>query len=312
MKKILNLFLLLSLFGFLSCNAQRMMEKLDRGLVAIPAGQDSTFLSWRMLTDDPESIAFNLYRNGELINENPLITTNYLDLSPEKNAKYKIHIVVNGKETAEPDSEMAVWSEGFLEIPLQTPVGYSPNDASVGDLDGDGQYELVIHMTGKGHDNSHTGLTTDPIFHAYEMDGTLLWTINLGKNIREGAHYTQFMVYDLDGDGKAEVAMKTADGTVDGQGKVIGDATADWVERDKDSRLYGRILSGPEYFTIFDGETGGALATTNYIPERGQLDGWGGVGGNGNNDSYGNRVDRFLAGVAYLDGHLPSVIRMSG
>jgi rhamnogalacturonan endolyase len=138
------------------------------------------------------------------------------------------------------------------------------------------------------------------------MEGTLLWTINIGKNIREGAHYTQFMVYDLDGDGKAEIAMKTADGTIDGKGKVIGDSTKDYRNKD------GKILDGPEYFTIFNGLTGAAMATTNYIPARGDVGGWGGGGGNGGNDRSGNRVDRFLACVAYLDGKLPSVVMCRG
>src|SRR5207237_10410699 len=140
----------------------------------------------------------------------------------------------------------------YLAVPLQTPPGYAPNDASVGDLDGDGEYEIVLHQAGRGHDNSQAGETDPPILQAYRLDGRLLWTINLGKNIREGAHYTQFMVYDLDGDGRAEVAMKTADGTVDGTGAVIGDRKADW----RNPRGY--ILDGPEYLTVFDGRTGKA------------------------------------------------------
>ncbi len=145
---------------------------------------------------------------------------------------------------------------------LQTPAGYAPNDASVGDLDGDGEYEIILHQTGRAKDNSQAGITDPPIFQAYKMNGTLLWTINLGKNIREGAHYTQFMVYDLDGDGRAEIAMKTADGSMDAKGKIIGDSSKDW----RNERGY--ILSGPEYLTIFDGLTGAALATTAYIPAR--------------------------------------------
>ena len=174
------------------------------------------------------------------------------------------------------------------------------------DLDGDGDYEIVIHMAGRGRDNASNGPTDPPILHAYKRDGTLLWSINLGKNIREGAHYTQFMVYDLDGDGKAEVACKTADGTVDGKGRPIGDPSANHVNAN------GKILSGPEYFTIFDGPTGSALATSAYLPPRGDLGGWGGVGGNGGNDRSGNRADRFLACVAYLDGRLPSVVMCRG
>lgn len=141
-------------------------------------------------------------------------------------------------------------------------------------------------------------MTDEPIFEAYKLNGTFLWRINLGKNIREGAHYTQFMVYDLDGDGKAEFACKTADGTVDGKGKVIGDANADY----RNSRGY--ILDGPEFLTIFDGRSGAELATTDYIPPRGNVSDWG--------DDNGNRVDRFLACIAYLDGQRPSLIMCRG
>jgi rhamnogalacturonan endolyase len=141
-------------------------------------------------------------------------------------------------------------------------------------------------------------MTDPPILEAYKLDGTFLWRINLGKNIREGAHYTQFMVYDLDGDGKAEVACKTADGTIDGKGKVIGDPNADY----RSSRGY--ILDGPEFLTIFDGKTGAELVTTDYIPPRGNVTGWG--------DDYGNRVDRFLACIAYLDGQRPSLVMCRG
>ena len=163
-----------------------------------------------------------------------------------------------------------------------------------------------MHQAGRGRDNASRGTTDPPILEAYKLDGTLLWRINLGRNIREGAHYTQFMVYDLDGDGKAEVACKTADGTVDGQGVTIGDAEADWVNAD------GKILDGPEFFTIFDGLTGAALATADYVPPRGDVGAWGGIGGNGNNDRNGNRVDRLLACVAYLDGVRPSVVMCRG
>jgi rhamnogalacturonan endolyase len=193
-----------------------------------------------------------------------------------------------------------------LSIPLQTPAGYSPNDASVGDLDGDGGYEIILHQTGRGRDNASAGFSDAPIFQAYHLDGTLLWTINLGKNIREGAHYTQFMVYDLDGDGIAEVCMKTADGSIDGLGKPIGDSSKDYRNKD------GKILDGPEYFTVFDGKTGAALATAPYLPARGDISAWGGRGGNGGNDRSGNRVDRFTACVAYLDGVLPSVVMCRG
>lgn len=312
MPKFKIIVLILILFGCMPCRSQRVMEKLDRGFVALSAGQDSTFLSWRLLAEDPETIAFNIYRNNKRLNETPIQLCNFLDISGSENASYQLQLVIDGVAKKTMEMEVQPWENNYLEIPLQTPEGYSPNDASVGDLDGDGQYEIVIHMSGRGSDNARGGITSEPIIHAYELDGTLLWSINLGKNIREGAHYTQFIVFDLDGDSKAEVAMKTADGTIDGQGKTIGDAEADWVERTRRSRVYGKILRGPEYFTIFEGATGAELATTSYIPERGNVGDWGGVGGNGRNDSTGNRVDRFLAGVAYLDGKLPSVIMSRG
>lgn len=229
-----------------------------------------------------------------------------MDTAGSETAVYLLVPVINGSEKQELQKTVKVQSEPWIDIPLQTPEGYSPGDASVGDLDGDGSYEIVLHQIGRGHDNSHTGFTTEPVFQACKMDGTLLWEINLGKNIREGAHYTQFMVYDFDSDGKAEFACKTADGTTDGKGNVIGDPDANYVNSN------GKILKGPEFLTVFDGMTGEALYTTDYIPSRYPIDGWGGIGGNGGNDNNGNRADRFLACVAYLDGVHPSLVMCRG
>ncbi len=226
-------------------------------------------------------------------------------------AKYLVRPIVDGVE-GDASKAVAVWKKGYLEIPINPIDGYRLGDASVADLDGDGQYEIVIHQSGRTHDNSHSGLTDKPILDAYEFDGSHLWRIDLGHNIRDGEHYTQFMVYDLDGDGKAEVACKTADGSMDGKGKVIGDADADWRTTDETSRSFGRVLKGPEFLTIFDGLTGAALTTVAYVPNRDPIDGWGGIGGNGGNDSYGNRCDRFLACVAYLDGKRPSLVMCRG
>ena len=295
--------------------AQRAMEKLNRALIAVPAGAGKAFLSWRCLAADPENLSFNLYRQEKgakkiKINASPIATvTSFQDsgLDSTKEYAYSLTMLSNSKESETISSFVfAAHAKRFLSIPLQTPAGYSPNDASVGDLDGDGSYEIILHQTGRGRDNASAGLTDPPIFQAYKLDGTLLWTINLGKNIREGAHYTQFMVYDLDGDGMAEVCMKTADGSIDGLGKPIGDSSKDYRNKD------GKILDGPEYFTVFNGRTGAALATAPYLPARGDIGAWGGRGGNGGNDRSGNRVDRFTACVAYLDGVLPSVVMCRG
>ncbi|MES2374876.1 MAG: rhamnogalacturonan lyase [Bacteroidota bacterium] len=296
--------------------AQKQMENLGRGLVALRQSTDSVYISWRILGTEPSNISFNIYRTtGNKIiklNSKPLTGgTIFFDTKADLTQanEYVVKTLVNGNEGSRSKPFTLTANapiQNYLSIPLQNITGYTPNDASVGDLDGDGEYEIILHQAGRGRDNPSNGITDPPIFQAYKIDGTLLWTINLGKNIREGAHYTQFIVYDLDGDGKAEIAMKTADGTIDGEGKPIGDSTKDWRDAN------GKILKGPEFFTVFNGLTGAALATTDYIPNRYPTDGWGGHGGNGGNDNNGNRVDRFLAGLAYLDGVHPSVIMCRG
>ena len=311
--------LIITLAFAYTAEAQRHMEYLGRGIVAIRQADNRVFISWRMLATDPENIAFNVYRTTDnkkaiKLNSKPLTgPTHFMDLlaNPEATHAWFVKPVVSNKEL-EASASFSLAADpsvgAYIEVPLKTPEGYTPNDASAGDLDGDGEYELVIHMTGRGRDNSQKGVTDEPVLQAYKLDGSMLWSINLGKNIREGAHYTQFMVYDLDTDGRAEVACKTADGTRDGLGKVIGDPSADHRNEN------GYVLRGPEYFTIFDGQTGAALATTDYIPARhpdtlepteAQLkELWG--------DGYGNRMDRFLACIAYLDGERPTVVMTRG
>ena len=302
--------------------AQRQMESLDRGVIAIK-DKGQFFISWRVLGTDANDLAFNLYRKSGAkkavkLNGKPITgATNFIDTkaNPKEENIWFVKTVLKGKETEAKGSftiPASSLDKDYLSIAIKQVEGYIPNDLSTGDLDGDGRYDLVVHMTGKGHDNSHTGITDPPIFQAYTLEGKFLWQISLGKNIREGAHYTQFMVYDLDGDGIAELVCKTADGTTDSQGNVVGDASKDWVERDPQSPVYGKILKGPEYLSVFDGRTGKLVTTTNYIPERGDLAGWGGHGGSGGNDTKGNRIDRFTACVAYLDGIHPSVVMCRG
>ncbi|MEN2413189.1 rhamnogalacturonan lyase [Flavobacterium mesophilum] len=313
---------LLMLFISLSVFSQRQMENLDRGVVAVK-NNGQFFIGWRVLGTDPDNLAFNLYRKSGnqkaiKLNDKPISgATNFVDAkanSQEENTWF-VKTVVKGKESDAKGSFTIPASspdKDYMSIKLKEIEGYTANDLSVGDLDGDGRYDLIVHMTGRGHDNSHTGITDPPIFQAYTLDGKFLWQINLGKNIREGAHYTQFMVYDLDGDGIAELVCKTADGTTDSANNVVGDATKDWVDRDPNSGTYGKILKGPEYLSVFDGRTGKLITTVDYIAPRGDLAGWGGHGGSGGNDTKGNRMDRFLACVAYLDGVHPSVVMCRG
>jgi len=286
----------------------RDMEYLTRAPVAVKK-DGGIYVGWKLLGLDPDSIVFNLYRDGVKVNGAPIAdSTNLFDAEGTADAVYTLTSILNGveKPAAEP---FGVWEKEYLSIPLQKPADaytkdgqpytYSAGDASVGDLDGDGEYEIVMLWSpSNSKDNSQAGYTGIVYMDAYKLDGTRLWRINLGPNIRAGAHYTQFMVYDLDGDGRAEVTFKTADGTIDGQGQVIGNASADHRNSS------GYVLLGNEYLTVFDGLTGAALDTVPYDPPRGDVSAWG--------DAYGNRVDRFLAAVAYLDGERPSVVFSRG
>lgn len=309
------------------------MEHLDRGLIAISQGAGKVFLSWRLLGTELEISGFNVYRDGVKISAAPVTnSTNYVDSAGSAAASYTVRSVTAGAEGADSSSAKA-WAQPYLEVPLQvpppssTPDGsctYAANDASTADLDGDGQYEIVVKwQPSNAKDNSAAGYTCNTLLDGYKLNGTRLWRIDLGRNIRSGAHYgVQFQVLDYDGDGAAELACQTADGTVDGAGKVIGDASADHRSKDgyvttRDSTgsrtlpdgtlvadLVGRVLTGPEFLTVFSGRDGRALATVDYVPGRGSLMDWG--------DLYANRSDRFLAGSAYLDGVLPSIIMGRG
>ena len=305
------------------------LEPLQRGLVALKQKDGRVFVSWRLLGSDPAGTSFNLYRtSGEgapvKLNPSPLAgPTCYVDLDPARGAlRYFVRPLFQGKEY---DASPAFALDGdaparpWLEIPLQRPEGgktssgedysYSANDGSVGDVDGDGVLEFFVKWSpSNAKDNSQGGVTGDTLLDAYRTDGTRLWRIDLGRNIRSGAHYTQFIVYDFDGDGKAELGCKTADGTVDGVGRVIGDANADHRNEG------GYILRGPEYLTVFNGLTGAAIDTVPYVPGRHpetqnptfeQLKAlWG--------DGYGNRFDRFNAAAASLDGKSASLIMARG
>ena len=282
----------------------RQMERLDRGVVAVPT-DGKAFVSWRLLGTDPDGVAFHVYRSAAgadpvRLTAEPLTAATCLTDANDDATKpttYAVRAVVAGTELPA-DPPATLLTKPYVSIPLKTLPGHTPNDAAAGDLDGDGRYDLVVKQEQRPRDNSRAGATGETKLEAYTLDGAFLWRINLGKNIREGAHYTPFLVYDFDGDGRAEVACKTADGTVDGTGTAIGNPTADHRNAD------GKILDGPEYLTVFDGRTGKALATVDYVPSRGVVADWG--------DRNGNRVDRFLACVAYLDGVRPSLVMCRG
>jgi len=306
--------------------AQRQMENLSRGLAVTNTGK-GMLVSWRLLGTDDPATEFNLYRDGEKVaSVGKTGGTNYLDAAGKTTSKYTVAAVVNGKEGAKQavsvvlDKTVSNSGKSFpyktikLEVPAaQTmPNGetctYTPNDMSAADLDGDGEYELILKWDpSNAHDNSQTGYTGTVFIDAYKLDGTRLWRIDLGKNIRAGAHYTQFQVFDYDGDGKAEMIVKTADGTIDGTGKAIGDKSKDYRDAG------GTILKGPEYLTVFRGVDGAAISTVTYEPSRDINQHVKGKDAHGYwGDNYGNRCERYLAATGYLDGVHPSAIFARG
>ena len=275
------------------------VEYLNRGLSAFNTGS-GMIVSWRYLASDADSAVYKLYRDNNLIYTSASgEATCYLDKGGSASSTYRVDML-NGNTVVSSDTAVITSDAAYKQLNLNRPGSiYTPNDCSVGDVDGDGTYEIFLKWDpSDSKDNSKSGTTSNVYIDCYKLDGTQLWRIDLGRNIRAGAHYTQFLVADFDGDGKAEMTCKTADGTTDGQGNVIGDASADY----RNSKGY--ILSGPEYYSLFDGETGKVLDTVDYEPARGKVSSWG--------DSYGNRVDRFLGAVMYLDTDHPSAVTVRG
>ena len=302
-------------------------EKLSRGLIGIPT-EDGMYFSWRMTLEDAAGLQFDLYRSSGggaevKLNKEPIDrTSDFLDRTVD-------YTVDNRWTLKATTGEVTTWTRlkgeernPYLSVPVCKPEDgeiagesftYTANDCSVGDLDGDGEYEIILKWSPSNSKRPpQRGFTGNTYLDAYKMDGTRLWRIDLGPNVRSGAATTNFLVFDFDGDGCAEICCKTGDGTVDGLGHRIGDAQADWRTWDKKSPTYGKIVNGPEYLTVFEGRTGKELDSKEYIPTRYPLDGWGGVGGNCGNDNTGGRSDRFTAGVAFLDGKTPSPIMVRG
>ena len=281
-----------------------------------------------MTLEDAAGLQFDLYRSSGggaevKLNKEPIDrTSDFLDRTVD-------YTVDNRWTLKATTGEVAIWTRlkgeernPYLSVPVCKPEDgeiagesftYTANDCSVGDLDGDGEYEIILKwFPSNSKRPPQRGFTGNTYLDAYKMDGRRLWRIDLGPNVRSGAATTNFLVFDFDGDGCAEICCKTGDGTVDGLGHRIGDAQADWRTWDKKSPTYGKIVNGPEYLTVFEGRTGKELDSKEYIPTRYPLDGWGGVGGNCGNDNTGGRSDRFTAGVAFLDGKTPSPVMVRG
>ena len=292
------------------------------------------YLSWRAFDEDLDSngnvtSSFTVYRNGAAIAEG-LKVTNCVD---EGGSASDTYTVVGSNDGALGLSAVstAVWNNQYQEFKLNRPsdqtmpdgssASYTANDMSVGDLNGDGDLELIVKWyPSNAKDNSGSGYTGTTFLDAYDINfstgsAVLMWRIDLGINIRSGAHYTQFQVWDYDADGKAEIAVKTADGTTTydanlnetgfvGACSMAALDTASIASENDYRNSSGYVLDGPEYFSMFNGEDGTIIDTVEYLPGRGSVSAWG--------DAYGNRVDRFLSGTAYLNGTTPFAVFARG
>lgn len=313
----------------------------DKGAEIYVGATDSTgkeytsgvYLSWRLFEADPKDVTFDVYRNGELVADD-IKVTNCIDEGGKYGDIYKV-VGSSDEKLGLNALDIEVWENYYQEIELNRPddlplprkataASYS-NDLCVAELDNDGQYELIVKwMPDNSQDNSAGTITGYTYIDAYDIDyntgkATQLWRINLGPNIRSGAHYTQYLVWDMDGDGISEFACKTADASttykcVDGklvETGYVGACNVDAIPSNDYGKFEhdyrdsgGMILSGPEYLTIFRGDTGEIIDTVDYEPGRGTITEWG--------DGWGNRCDRFLACVAYLDGEKPSMVFTRG
>jgi hypothetical protein len=291
--------------------APRRMEDINRGVVAVKLGAGGVYVGWRMLGTDPADIGFNVYRGATRLNDAVITdTTNYTDAAGTLSDVYSVRPVIGGVEKG--CSETApVWANQYLDIPVQQIPGdtgwtYTINDGAAGDLDGDAKYELVIkRLPPSSIPGSHAYI------EAYKMTGTLMWRVDLGRNIIAPEEIDQ-IVYDFDGDGKAEVALKTSEGTIDGMGVTIGDTNGDGMTDYSSSAALNSMwymTDGPEFLSIFDGATGKELARTEYI-RREPISQWGLAGQN--ISQVAHRGYKFHMTPACLDGRMPSLVIFRG
>jgi rhamnogalacturonan endolyase len=298
-----------------SAIGQRMMENLGRGVIAVRRSSTQVYIGWRLLGTDPSNISFNLYRatgNGAAIRINGTAitsSTNFVDSSADlgQSNRYFVRPIINGAEQEDSTSFTLPANapvRQYISIPLRTDLSYGAFHVGTGDLDGDGEYDFVVKRGSQDTDPSQGGGSNNTFkLEGYKNNGQFLWRIDLGWNIEQGIWYSPIMVYDLDGDCKAEVIAKISEGTRDGAGVLIGDTNSDGRTDYRDPAQGNRVLSGPEFLGVFSGTNGRLLARADW-PERGAVSDWG--------DNYGNRVNRNLMGIAYIDGQRPSLIAFRG
>ncbi len=288
----------LLLTSFSNVHAQRAMEKLDRSIMAQKVA-NGVYVNWRIPANEYQNVSYRLYRDGSLIHETGVKgASNFTDNGGTTSSKYTVTTWVDGVESA-PSKEYGVYANGWFDIPLrnlraQGKYGYFPNDATAADLDGDGEMEIIVKRLNKDYSVSNTNYS---YFEAYKMDGTFLWAIDLGPNIVDDVN-TSLGAFDFDGDGAAEVFVRTSEGTVFGDGTSIGDTDGDGKTNYRYSIVTQYMCEGPEFLSLVDGKTGAELDRVNWIP-RGNVCDWG--------DCYGHRASKYFFGAPYLDGIKPSI-----
>ena len=324
MKKNRTILLLMLLLCIgTSAMAQRVMETLDRGLVAVKTN-GGVFLSWRIDGTEYYDTEYNIYRDGVLVNESPLMVSNYTDVAGTLNSTYAVSAVVRGTEQTACEA-VGVWRQPYLSIPMQKVYSrrgtditseYSLNDATAADLDGDGQMELIVKRI-----YNHEGLfdvANDSAFvhfEAYKLDGTWLWTIDCGPNMISSSHVeTNINAFDWDLDGKAELIMRATDGTIvtnaNGETYTVGDMKANYRNQISHSSNMTYATAGAEFLLYMEGLTA-KLYNKRAFPlprlESGESTieaAWG--------DGYGHRANKFFFGAPYLDGCKPSIFLARG
>lgn len=287
-------------------------KPLNRGLMAVnlsASGRTGNLVSWRIREDDSKEYSYKLYRGvtaksqkGALNGGKPIKgKSNFMDVSGSSSSYYKLEVLDEEGNVVDSMMGVKVWANQTTTIPTRTPTDtrglgatYTPNDASYCDMDGDGEYEIILKWDpSNSKDAASDGKTSDTYFDCYKMDGTLLWRINQGPNIRSGAHTTPFIAWDLNGDGYGEFVIKTAPGTIDGNGNYVVMDGDDPLQDCLSSR--GKPDKGPEYLTVFDGMTGAEISTIKYHTDYAAGSSYWG-------DSKQNRSERYTACLAYLDG----------
>lgn len=286
-------------------------KPLGRGLMAVnlsTSGGTGNLVSWRMRPTDAGNVKYKLYKGTNATTQNTALNsgkfitskTNFRDPTGATNAYYRLEVYDAQDQLIETAVSGKTWNNQTLEVPTSTPVDkvngatYTPNDASFCDMDGDGEYEIILKWAPSNEkDAASNGTTSNPIFDCYKLDGTQLWRIDLGPNFFNSAHTIQFIAWDFDGDGYGEFMCKTAPGTIDGEGNYVLLGNDD----PKANLLSGRGKQdhGSEYITVFDGMTGAEISTIPYHTDYTTgASYWG--------DSNQNRSERYLAALAYLDG----------